>query len=215
MWNFFHVHGQLFTINLLLKWTPGSEPKLLNKGEKKQIIIITRWNRWLEISEYCPGFIFILKDSFSVCPCPWLHKVSFCNSSEDKLSDAVTPNMALLRVSSHSKQMSEIHSTPTPFSLPHREPWLGDMRSGFTRPWAFCVLTLAWGVYISNPVLKSKYYCGLLLDISKKHNDLSLTLSSEVPDVACRFLTAVQTWTRLVAFSSVAEDSAFSTKLCS
>lgn len=77
----------------------------------------------------------------------------FCNSSEDKLSDAVTPNMALLSVSSHSKQISEVQSTPTRFTLPHRDPRLGDMRSGFRRPWAFlyphCVLTLAWGVYIS------------------------------------------------------------------
>lgn len=78
-----------------------------------------------------------LKRLISVCPCPRLSKVPFCNSSEDKFSDAVTPNMALLSVPSHSKQMSEIHSTPAPLALPHREPRLGDMRSGFTRPWAF------------------------------------------------------------------------------
>lgn len=31
-------------------------------------------------------------------------------------------------------------------------------------------------IHFKNPILKSKYYCGLLLGMSKKHNDLSLTL---------------------------------------
>lgn len=147
--NIFDVHGQLFTIKLLFKRTPRLGTETAEQKEE---------NRWLEISEYCPGFIFILKSVLV----PGLVK---CLSVILQRTSFLMQLHPIWPFSWQTDVWNPVHTRPV---LPPPTETLFLSFLGFN----FGLRS----IHFKNPILKSQYYCSLLLGMSKKHNDLSLTL---------------------------------------
>lgn len=135
--------------NFSLNELQGSEPKQLNKRRKTD---------GLRFLNTVPGSIFILKSvlvpGLVKCLSVILQRTSFLMQ--------VTPNMAFLIANRCLKSSPHPPDPPSP-----------------TETFFVSLLGFNFGlrsIHFKNPILKSQYYCGLLLGMSKKHNDLSLTL---------------------------------------